>query len=61
MPGSPRSSTTSPDRIAEAEKEGWLGEIEGLQISRAGAIDKLSQLEQRVSPVQLGMPTASGR
>ena len=25
------------DRIAEAEREGWLGEIEGLRISLAGA------------------------
>jgi hypothetical protein len=28
-------------RIAEAEREGWLGEVEGLQISLAGANDKL--------------------
>jgi len=32
-------------RIAEAEREGWLGEIEGLQVSLAGAIDKLHQLD----------------
>ena len=30
-------------RIAEAEREGWLGEIEGLKISLAGADDKLTQ------------------
>ena len=47
------------DRIAEAEKEGWHGEIEGLQISKASAIDKLAQLDQRGGPVQLGMPTAT--
>ncbi|MFI8326951.1 hypothetical protein [Streptomyces sp. NPDC085529] len=32
-------------RIAEAEREGWLGEIEGLRVSLAGAEHKLSQLD----------------
>jgi integrase len=32
-------------RIAEADREGWLGEIEGLQVSLAGAEDKLAQLD----------------
>ncbi len=27
-------------RIAEAEREGWLGEVEGLHVSLAGAEDK---------------------
>jgi len=46
-------------RIAEAEREGWLGEIEGLQVSLAAAEDKLSQIDKR-SPettVDLGTPT----
>ncbi|WP_406323660.1 hypothetical protein [Streptomyces sp. NBC_01637] len=44
-------------RIAEAEREGWLGEIEGLRISLAGAEDKLAQIDQRGSQViDLGMP-----
>jgi integrase len=45
-------------RVAEAEREGWLGEIEGLQISLAGAKDKLTQIDRR-SPgqVDLGIPT----
>src|SRR6185437_14037272 len=34
-------------RIAEAEHEGWLGEVEGLQISLAGAHDKLAQIDRR--------------
>ena len=34
-------------RIAEAEHEGWLGEIEGLKISLAGASDKLAQIDRR--------------
>ena len=48
------------DRIAEAEREGWLGEVEGLQVSLAGAEDKIAQLaaslRRRADAVQLGMP-----
>ncbi|WP_064444956.1 site-specific integrase [Rhodococcus sp. YH3-3] len=47
-------------RIAEAEREGWLGEVEGLQISLLGADDKLSQIDRRTpvnTNVALGMPT----
>ena len=48
------------DRIAEAEREGWLGEVEGLKVSLAGAEDKLAQvtasLQRKASAVQLGMP-----
>ncbi len=33
-------------RIAEARHEGWLGEVEGLQISLAAARSKLTQLDQ---------------
>jgi integrase len=48
------------DRIAEAEREGWLGEVEGLQVSLAGADDKLTQitasLRRTADAVQLGMP-----
>jgi integrase len=45
-------------RIAEAEREGWLGEIEGLKISLAGANDKLAQIDRRArsQPVDLGIP-----
>ena len=46
-------------RIAEAEREGWLGEIEGLKISLAGANDKLAQIDRRSqapTTVSLGMP-----
>jgi hypothetical protein len=32
-------------RVAEAEGQGWLGEIEGLQISLAGAESKLAQID----------------
>ena len=46
-------------RITEAEREGWLGEIEGLQISLAGPNHKLAQIDRRSSgrqPVDLGFP-----
>ena len=46
-------------RIAEAQREGWLGEVEGLKISLAGANDKLAQIDRRTprpAAVDLGMP-----
>jgi hypothetical protein len=48
-------------RIAEAEREGWHGETEGLKISLAGAEDKLTQISRhpRTRPVNLGLPAAS--
>ena len=33
-------------RIAEAEREGWLGEVEGLQVGRTAANQKPDQLDQ---------------
>jgi len=48
------------DRIAEAGREGWLGEIEGLKVSLAGTEDKLAEidtaLQRREQAVHLGMP-----
>jgi integrase len=50
-------------RIAEAQREGWLGEVEGLQVSLAGAEDKLGQVERRcrtiidIAATDLGIPT----
>ena len=48
------------DRIAEAEREGWPGEIEGLKVSLAGTEDKLAQidasLQRQDQAVHLGMP-----
>jgi hypothetical protein len=45
-------------RISEAEREGWLGEIEGLKISLTGANDKLAQIDRRTrnQRVHLGIP-----
>ncbi|MFI1294462.1 hypothetical protein ACH4VM_39960 [Streptomyces sp. NPDC020792] len=49
------------ERIAEAEREGWLGEVEGLSTSLAAAEEKIAQLdarqERKDSPVFLGVPT----
>jgi len=50
------------DRIAEADREGWLGEAEGLKISLAGAHGKLAQIDRRnrtPAPTGLGMPALS--
>ena len=43
-------------RIAEADREGWLGEAEGLKISLAGAQDKLAQIDRRTrTPAPVGL------
>jgi len=50
-------------RIAEAETEGRLGKVEGLQVSPAGAEEKLRQLDRghgQHTAVDLGIPTTSG-
>ncbi|MFJ5804045.1 hypothetical protein [Streptomyces decoyicus] len=47
-------------RIIEAEQEGWLGEIEGLQVSLARAEEKFTQLDaeqvRQSQVINLGMP-----
>jgi hypothetical protein len=45
-------------RLSEAEHQGWLGEVEGLKISLAGANDKLAQIDRPAprQPVNLGIP-----
>jgi hypothetical protein len=49
-------------RIAEAEREGWHGEAEGLKISLAGAQDKLAQITRRAATTaDLGIPTIRAR
>ncbi|MEU8702922.1 site-specific integrase [Streptomyces sp. NPDC048680] len=48
-------------RIAEAEREGWLGDVEGLTTSLTAAKEKIGQIEARQkrkdSPVLLGIPS----
>ncbi|MFJ1547694.1 hypothetical protein [Streptomyces sp. NPDC088246] len=50
-------------RITEAEREGWLGEVDGLSVSLAAAEDKLTQLDaevaRRSTVVHLGLPIFS--
>ncbi|WP_171074960.1 hypothetical protein [Nonomuraea basaltis] len=44
--------------------EGWLGEIEGLRVSLAGANDKLAQIDRRTggqTTVDLGFPATPGK
>jgi hypothetical protein len=57
----PRGRSPTP-RIGEAEREGWLGEVDGLKVSLAGAEQKLAQLDNRTRPAttQLGIPTIRG-
>ena len=46
-------------RIAEAEQQGWLGEVEGLQVSLAGATEKLAQIDSSrrgASTADIGIP-----
>lgn len=50
------------DRIEEAKLHGWLGEVEGLQVSLAGANDKIAQIDARLATptaVPLGTPAFS--
>lgn len=47
------------DRIAEAHHEGWLGEVDGLNVSLKAARNKLAQLDAlaaRRRPISIGMP-----
>jgi hypothetical protein len=47
-------------RIAEAEREGWTGEAEGLRVSLYAANNKLAQADltaaRRTEHVHLGIP-----
>jgi hypothetical protein len=49
-------------RITEAERDGWLGEAEGLRMRLARAFDKLAQINRRsAQSVDLIMPAIGGR
>jgi hypothetical protein len=44
-------------RIAEAEREGWTGEAEGLKVSLAAADARLAEADaRRNAAADLGMP-----
>jgi hypothetical protein len=56
------------DRIAEAEREGWVGDVEGLSVSARLPKRRLLKFdareERKQSPTFLGVPTvlqAAGR
>ncbi|WP_431929857.1 recombinase [Nonomuraea jabiensis] len=53
------------DRIAEARVNGWLGEVEGLQVSLEAAKAKLGQLTRTTAAgngvAHLGMPIIRDR
>jgi len=45
------------DRITEAQREGWLSEVDGLRFSLAGAETKITQIDHRppqATPIALG-------
>lgn len=47
------------DRVAEAQREGWVGEADGLRVSLAAAQGKLAQLDERrrrATTINLGIP-----
>jgi hypothetical protein len=50
-----------PHRIIEGRREGWLGEVEGLQVSYSGVKDKLNQIDatlrRRATATELGLPS----
>ncbi|OLZ64207.1 hypothetical protein AV521_36005 [Streptomyces sp. IMTB 2501] len=52
------------ERITEARANGWLGEVEGLQVSLNAAMAKLTSLNRtsdgRPQLVDLGMPLFTG-
>ncbi len=47
-------------RIAEAEREGWTGEAEGLRVSLSAANNKIAQADmsaaRRAEAINLGIP-----
>lgn len=55
------------DRIREAERNGWLGEVAGLKTSRDAAVKKLVALDRTITqasnsttePTNLGIPTTT--
>ena len=59
--GSRTSGENLTARISEAQREGWLGEAEGLKVSLSAAEAKLAQVDgliaRRRDAVSLGMPS----
>lgn len=51
------------ERRARAEKEGWLGEIEGIDLTLQFLRQKREQTQRlaRIAPVSLGLPAVPSR
>lgn len=51
------------DRIDEAKANGWLGEVQGLQVSLDAARSKLAALDRQVhdGPISLRLPVIRDR
>lgn len=47
------------DRIAEAERKGWVDDVEGLSLSRAAAEEEIAQIDARRSASSLRPSSAS--
>jgi hypothetical protein len=49
------------DRIAEAKREGWLGDVKGSETTLEGAKDELAQMDTQTArskqSIYLGMPS----
>ena len=51
------------ERIAEARMNGWLGEVQGLEVSlkaakrKPASLDRSIERNRRTGPTDLGMPT----
>ncbi|SCG70007.1 tyrosine-type recombinase/integrase [Micromonospora coxensis] len=57
-------ATNLQERLDEAQANGWLGEVQGLQVSLEAARGKLANLDRRATPattVDLGLPVIRGR
>jgi hypothetical protein len=50
--------TSLTERLTEATERGWLGDVDGLQVSLDAARHKLVQMRRTVT--NLGMPTTRG-
>ncbi|MCD9145440.1 hypothetical protein [Streptomyces albireticuli] len=47
------------ERLSEAHERGWLGEVEGLEITIAAAEHKLAGMTRQINPLRARRPTAT--
>ena len=60
-PGSRRSAPFCTTASPKAEREGWLGEADGLKVSLAGADDKLTQIDAALRRQATTVPARHAR